>query len=507
MSDQAATIAFLSTPAAYGAGVRQVERIDTHGAVVFLAGARAYKLKRAVKFSYMDFSTLELRHAACAAELRLNRRTAPTLYEEVLAVTQSPAGLALGGDGDPVDYVVAMRRFDQDMLFDRLAEAGRLTADMMAELADAIARFHGAAEIRHDFGGGDAMRWVVDINAAGFAAAGAMLEAGAVARLNEACRTALAANAALLDARARDGRLRHCHGDLHLRNICLIEGRPTPFDAVEFNDRIAVIDTLYDFAFLIMDLEHRGMRALANVAFNRYLDAAGDYGGLAAWRLMLACRAGVRAQTGCAAARVQPDESRRAREIAAAQSYLDAAQSMLAPPAPRLIAVAGLSGTGKSTLAKALAPQLDDIPGAVVLRTDVIRKRLAGVAPHERLPDTAYTRAASARVYDAMMQTAEAVARSGHTVITDAVFLQPGERAGIEAAARRAGARFTGLWLDLPVAERERRVTARRADASDATAAVVRLQDRLDPGTVAWPRLDAGRPLETLVADARSQLI
>lgn len=490
-------IAFLTDPRTHGGA--EVARIDTHGAIVVLAGDRAYKLKRAVRFPYMDFSTLALRRRAAEAELALNRRTAPTLYLAVEPVTRTPSGaLAMGGVGPAVDWLVVMRRFDQEALFDRLAAKGALDARLMRELADAVLRFHAAAEPRPDHGGAAGIARVVAGNDQALREAGrAVFPQDKVAALKRASEAMLARKAALLEARRERGLVRHCHGDLHLGNICLFEGRPTLFDAIEFNEEIACVDVLYDFAFLLMDLDHRALRRLANLGFNRYLsDGArdgelGDLGGLAALPLFLACRAGVRAQVSAAAATAQPDQRAARRLVEAARSYLDLALAYLAPPQPRLVAIGGLSGAGKSTLAQALAPDLGAAPGALVLRSDVIRKHLAGRDELSRLGPASYTPEASARVFETIRERARVALAAGQAVIADAVYGRMQERAMIESVARELGVRFDGLWLEAPAAVLKARVAARSGDASDATREVVRQQLGSPLGQIGWARLDA----------------
>ena len=281
---------------------------------MFLVGERAYKLKRAVKFDYLDFSTPERRRHMCEAEVRLNRRTAPALYRGVLPITRrADGGLARGGAGAPVDWLVEMNRFDQRGLFDRLAVAGGLQLELMAPLATAIAGFHGSAESRRDHGGKAGMAWVIEGNAAGFAEFGrTCLDPAAVSRViddswHEAERTRR-------DSRAppRRGFVRQCHGDLHLRNIVLLDGRPTLFDGVEFNDEISCTDVLYDLAFLLMDLWRRRLPRHANAVLNGYLTHAGEWDSLSLLPLFLSCRAAVRAKTSATAA-AQATEARRAR--------------------------------------------------------------------------------------------------------------------------------------------------------------------------------------------------
>jgi aminoglycoside phosphotransferase family enzyme/predicted kinase len=489
--DQAAVIELLAAPSTHG-GVA-VERIDTHTAIVFLAGDRALKLKRAVRYDYLDFSTPERRKACCDAEVHINRRTAPALYRGVVAVTRQPDGsLALGGSGVPVDWVVDMARFDQEGLFDRLAARGRLDLDLMRPLATTIARFHAAAERRPGYGGRSGMAWVIDGNASGFDEYGAgILDGAACARLTAESRAALDRLGRLLDGRRAAGLVRQCHGDLHLRNIVLLDGHPTLFDAIEFNDEIACIDMMYDVAFLLMDLWRRGLRRHANAVWNGYLFETNDVEGVSLLPLFLSCRAAVRAKTSATSARLQGDAARRAELQELAREYLRTAASALCPPAPCLIAVGGLSSSGKSTLALALAPSVGAVPGAVVFRSDEVRKQVCGVPPLARLGPEGYTPEVSRRVYASLANRAGAIVRAGHSAIVDAVFARPSDRAGLAKVASDAAVPFIGLWLDAPAAVLIDRSRRRERDASDADAAVIRGQLAQDIGPMRWHRIDA----------------
>jgi aminoglycoside phosphotransferase family enzyme/predicted kinase len=489
---QTDVIAFLSRKGAFGADV-EAERIDTHISIVWLAGARAYKLKRAVQYDYVDFSSLERRRAACEAEVALNRRTAPALYRGVIAVTREDDGsLALAGHGAPVEWLVEMTRFDQQTLFDRLADRRQLERDLMPGLAAAIAMLHAGAERIPGRSGLADMAWVIDGNALGFSEQGApVLDQSTCVRLNAAARRSLAQNAARLDRRGRDGFIRRCHGDLHLRNICLIDGVPTIFDGVEFNDNIACIDVFYDLAFLLMDLWRRGLRDHANVVFNEYVDRTGDVDALELLPLFLSCRAAVRAKTSVSGSRVQPDPGQRRTLEEAARDYLALAEAFLRPPGPQLIAVGGFSGTGKSTLARALAPEAGPAPGALLLRSDVIRKGLLGVPSLTRLGPDGYAPDVSRQVYDAIATGARVALRARHTVIADAVYADPRERAAIAKVAGEVGVPFVGLWLEAAPQLLVTRLNARRDDASDATTAVLQQQLTTGAGEVEWSRLDA----------------
>lgn len=496
--------AFLADPASHGGAA--VERVETHAAVVFLAGERAYKLKRAVRYPYLDYSTVERRHAACVEELRLNRRTAPSLYLGLDSVVRRADGtLAFGGEdaagGAALDWLVVMRRFPQDALLDRVAERGGLDEALVRDLADAVTAFHQAAAPLPDGGGAMAMREVVEGNIAEMRANPSLFPPERVERLAGASSAALERMAPLLEERRRGGFVRHCHGDLHLRNIVNLDGRPVLFDGIEFDERLAVIDVAYDLAFLLMDLERRGLRSFGNAVLNRGLDVTEDYGALALLPLFLSARAAIRAKVAASTAALRPDENAARTSEREATAYLDHALAMLEPPPPRLVAIGGLSGSGKTRLARALAPSLGASPGAVVLRSDALRKRLGGVAETERLPAEAYTPAMTERVYAGLLERAGIVLTAGHAVVLDAVHARPDERAAVARLAAEAGVRFDGIWLDTPLDTRIARIAARRGDASDATAEVAERQDVYDLGPLEWLRTNAGRDAgETLAA-------
>jgi uncharacterized protein len=490
--DQQAIIAFLSDPSSYD-GVDRVETLETHISLVFLAGERVYKLKRAVKFPYLDFSTVHRRREFCKAELSLNQRTAPQLYLETRAIVRGPDGrLAWGDQGEIVDWVVVIRRFDQNQRLDVIAKTDGLEPGFLYRLAANIAAFHEAAEHRPEHGGVAAFSAIVDENDECLQASQAVaFSSERVRELHDASRDWLYRLGELLDRRRAAGKVRRCHGDLHLRNICVVDGEPVLFDCIEFSEAFASIDVLYDLAFLLMDFEHQGNRASANLVLNRYLDLTAEDDGLAAMPLFLSLRAAIRAHV-TASAGGSADE---------AQTYLDQACAALRPPTARLIAIGGLSGSGKSTIAAALAPELGARPGARVLRSDVIRKRLFGAEPEARLPEDAYEPEVTTRVYECLCGQAKVALQAGYCTIIDAVSLRPEERHSFAALAAKAGVPFTGIWLDAPADALTARVTARRNDASDATSEIVARQLGVDPGTIDWHRLEArGMVVETLNA-------
>jgi aminoglycoside phosphotransferase family enzyme/predicted kinase len=497
---QEPVFALLADPATHGGAA--VKRVDTHAGVVFLAGERALKLKRAVKFPFLDYSTLDKRKAACEAEIAVNRPNAPELYRGVVAITREPNGrLAIGGKGEPVEWAVEMRRFDETQTLDHLADAGRI--DMA--LADAIGRAIAAAHARTP--SAPAEPWIaalisyIDEHARTFAALPAVFDTGANEQLASASRAAHARLMPLLAERGHRGLIRRIHGDLHLGNIALIDGRPVLFDAIEFSDIIASGDLLYDLAFVLMDLTERGLGAAANTVLNRYLADTRrdeDLDALAAMPFYLSMRASIRARV-TAAKLEQTSEAERPAIAQRARGYFDWALRFIAPPAPALVAVGGLSGTGKSALARALAAAIAPAPGAVLLRSDVARKALFGKAETELLPAAAYTPITTLRVYCTIVDQARRAVAAGHSAIVDAVFAAPSERKGIEASAAALGVPFHGLFLVADLDTRLARVGGRRGDASDADATIARAQESYELGTLGWTRIDAsGTPQDTL---------
>ena len=491
VEDQSEVIAFLA------AGLAPARRIDTHGAVVFLSGDRAYKLKRAVKFPYMDFSTVGRRAAMCAAEIDINRQLAPEIYLGVAPIRRDRnGGLVLGEPDeactDAVDWLVVMRRFDEEGMLDRMAARGALTPELMTALGARIARFHdGLPAIKTGFGGADDYRHSVAADVRQMREAGDRLDPSTSEALAEAMPRALEPFVELVARRQAAGAVRRCHGDLHLRNIVLLGGQPVPFDAIEFSDKIANIDVLYDLAFALMDLSRPGLDAPANRLLNEWLwriadlPAAAHDEALALLPLFLSRRASIRAYVDSAITAVSGGDN------APARAYQQAALRFLQPAPPRLLAVGGLSGSGKTTLALKLAPEIGRTPGAVVVRSDVERKRLAGIGLEERMPPGSYSPEASARVYAVLLARAERVLRAGHCVVLDAVFAREDERRAAEALATKIGVPFEGIWLDVPKDVAQARVAARRGDASDATPDVVERQFGYDLGSITWKRRGA----------------
>jgi aminoglycoside phosphotransferase family enzyme/predicted kinase len=467
------------------------EVIETHAALVFLNGDRAFKMKKRVSLGYLNFTSLDVRRETLARELVLNKRTAPGIYLQTLPVVAEGGAFRLGGAGEAVEWLLEMRRFPDAALLSHLQETNALTEPMIERLARHAARFHDEVPVVAGADWPVAVGRVLSENAADLRSLGGAFDAGFL-QDELALRNALHVSAhERLSKQSSD--VRHCHGDMHLGNVFLDGEEPTLFDCIEFDDFYAVIPPLYDLSFLLMDLLVRGESRYANRALNAWVnERAVDLwpevvASLPLLPLYLAMRAEIRAKV----------EARRPGGAETSLRYLRHAAEFAVKARPRLVAIGGFSGTGKSTLAKALALRMSGACGALHLRTDEIRKRLAGVRMTETLPSSAYTAEASDLVYDTMIDLARMALAAGFPVIVDAVFSKPDERGAVERVARELGVPFDGLWLEAPADVLKDRLHGRKDDASDADLRVLQAQLVYDIGSMTWSGIDvAGTPVD-----------
>jgi uncharacterized protein len=506
VASQEEVFRFLADPKTHGLS-EPVGRIDTAAAVVFLAGPNAYKVKRAVKFPFMDLSTLDRRRSACETEIEVNRASAPGVYLAATPITRSRKIFAIGGKGEIVEWVVHMRRFDENFTLDRVAARGGLSNETIDKLTVAIRRSHARAPLRDAARCASAIETYIEQNAAAFAERPDLFDPAAARKLTVEARLAFAIARPVLLKRGESGFTRRCHGDLHLGNIVLIDGEPTLFDAIEFSDGVASGDVLYDLAFLLMDLEERGLRPAANRLFNHFLapEPPEAMAGLAALPLFLSVRAAIRAKVKAAGAD-QLEGARRDEARALARGYFDCAAEFLRYVPPRLIAVGGLSGVGKSALAGALAPRFGRAPGALWLRSDLERKAMFASEETARLPVSAYAGEVTGDVYRRLIDKARIALRAGQAAVLDATFATASQRQAAAAMAAEVGVAFAGLFLDAPLATRLKRIASRTADASDADAGVASRQTAEPIGERGWVELAAAGSLDETTSLALARL-
>lgn len=503
-----AILQFLLNPKSYPhkvvlePGAASPRHIETHISDVFLTGDFAYKIKRPLKYDFLDFSTLEQRRIACERELALNRRFAPAIYLEVVAITRDGDRLQIGGTGEVVEYAVKMKQFDNRQLFSELLKSNQLQPEQIVGLTKEVVRFHRQAELRPGAWGFEVVKRLVTENIDAIAEFGQ--EQGSKEKavlLRALCDLALERHYELISERSQT-KVRALHGDLHLRNVVMIDGQPTMFDGIEFNDEYSNIDPWADIGFLIMDLNSAGRRDLATYALNSYLDQTDDYAGLELLPLYMSYRAAVRAKVAGLRARSSGESAAVNPEFL---RYRELALKLIDPANCHVICVGGFSGTGKSTLAAGLAPVL----GAIHLRTDVVRRHVFGLAEGQSAPKEIYSDQNINLVYDEVLKRARHAAAAGFPVVIDAVFGDRQQREDAEGIVKafekdRQKIAFTGIWCEVPrevAIERIRKRSATRQDPSEATEAVLDLQLARGAGEMAWRRLDSSAEPSKVLKD------
>jgi uncharacterized protein len=484
--DTSALVANLSQPGSFPHPVERIGRLETHISWIILTGSYAYKIKKPVDLGFLDFSTLEARRRYCEEELRLNRRYAPSLYLEVVPIGGAPEAPRIGAT-PAIEYAVRMREFPQDALASRRLARGELTAGHLTGFAERLASLHAAAEAAPagaSYGTPETIgRFALD----NFRVIGESLHDEDRETLNRLATWTTRELERCYDTmlkRRAEGRVRECHGDLHLGNVVLQEGALVPFDCIEFSAELRWIDVMSEVAFLMMDLLDRGAPPLAWAFINAYLEATGDYAGLEVLRFYLVYRAMVRAKVhllrALQAGSTASGEATRLQR--AFREYLRLAEDCSRPAAPALLIMHGYSGCGKSTVALTLACEL----GAIRVRSDVERKRLAGLSPLQRsgsgLHTGLYREAATAATYERLAELADIILRAGLIGIVDAAFLTARQRSTVSAPARAAGAATAIVRVNAPLSLLKERIAARAgagADPSEATLEVLSRQQAL----------------------------
>jgi len=459
-------------PETYPHPVESVEMIQTHISWVFLTGDYAYKLKKPLNLGFLDFSTLAKRKYYCEQELTLNRRLTANIYLDVVALTQKGENIELNGSGEVLDYALKMRQFDQSGLLDQRLSEHQFDPAWMDVLAGDTAAFHAGQQSSVQFGDpqmlADHIQTNLDIGAEHI---GDALDAKTMCELESFARDTLEHQRENLIQRQSDGFIRPCHGDLHLKNITLIDNRPCIFDCIEFSDEFRIIDSMNDVAFLVMDCDAHGRSDLGFRFISRYLEYSGDYDGLALLSLYLFYRATVRGKVSTLLALELADESGRQQYFDEARRYFDLAASYSRSSPAELFAIGGLSGSGKSHLALLGC----GVERAIVIRSDATRKRVSRDYPDLDL----YSREMHIHTYKTMCEDARKTLEAGLSVILDATFLHPGSRQQVNELAQSCGVQLHFFWLDVERALLEQRIKQRQAaanDISDADLEVLALQ-------------------------------
>ena len=473
----------LLAPQRYPHAVKGVRVVETHISWVLLAGRYAYKIKKAVDLGFLDFTRLKARHHYCAEEQRLNRRLAPGLYLDVVAITGTPKNPQLDGSGNAIEYAVKMRRFPANALMDKQLARERITPQHIDRLAAILARFHAGLPAASDPAYGSA----VSIHAAAlqnFEQLQALLhdtdELQILAAARQASENEYSACAEIFERRRVQGHVRECHGDLHLGNIALLRGEPVPFDGIEFDPGLRWIDVINEVAFLYMDLLHHQQPALAARFLNAWLEQTGDYAGMSVLHFYCAYRAMVRAKVDAIRA-AQPGLKKRARKngMIACRDHLVLAARCLARQQPALIITHGLPGSGKTSFAQAALENLQ----AVRIRSDVERKRLFGLAAHENSRSAVdggiYSMQATVQTYARLLELAQQLLAAGYPVIVDAAFLRHEERRQFRELAGRMNAPFAIASLQAANDTLRTRIMQRQAQDGDASEAGLEVLEKL----------------------------
>ena len=515
IDDQSAVIAALSEQNAYG--FKPSHKIivkETNISDVFLTGEKAYKLKRGVKYPYVDYSTPEKRQAACRRELDICERFAPGLCFGVEEVVSDKKGRIFlrsacsDKNAEVVDYVLVMREFEENMLFENMVDRGDLDRFEMMDTAEKIFDLHKKSEIITSRNPVDIIRGrIYENNAMIRCFVPDIFDEEDVDALEKEQLEALEKNKELLLQRQAEGKIRWCHGDLTLRNLAMWNGQVVPFNPIEFYDDLTQIDTMYDFAFLLVEMESKGQRRLASILFNHYMALSEDWDGVPVLPLFLSCRAAVNAYVFAQRSSEIKDKHESMLMANRAYEQLVISKRFLERHKPVLVACGGLSGSGKSRIARESAPFIGNPPGAVIVRDDVLRKNLLKTGLEENLNTAEYTPETEEQVFKAVCEKCRYLLASGQSVVADALFHKPEQRRAVETLAREMNVEFKGIWVDAPLEVRIERVTQRKRNPSDVrTAEELKKQLDIDVGPVTWDKIDTSGDRMTTLTRVRTLL-
>ena len=470
---QTTLVASLRKAEAYPHPVSPIEVFETHISWVIATGTFAYKIKKAVKLDFLDFSTLERRRHYCEEELRLNRRWAPDLYLDILPIGGSYDHPLVGGDGSVIEYALKMIQFPQSAQLDNQLNAGRLREKDLFALAETIADHHADAVIIEFANDNESVRKVRAPMLDNFAPLKQAIDMDLLYRVQQWTVDRLRDLKPTLIQRRKDGFVRECHGDLHLRNLVRLSSGIVPFDCVEFSAELRNIDVISDIAFLVMDLVAQARQDLAYAFLNRYLECTGDYPGMDVFGLYFVYHSMIRAKVAAIRSTERDAPEDRQQDIEDLKHNLAVAARWIEAPEPRLIAMHGYSGSGKTWLSSQLMSQLP----AIRVRSDIERKRVLGLEETEGSgsePGSGiYTETARAGIYESLIETAERLLDAGFDVIVDASFLRQADRQLVFELAERQGAACAFVDTSADRDELRRRLEERGSGGEDASEADV----------------------------------
>jgi len=479
-------IANMLKPEVFDHPVTNMELIETHISWVILTGDFVYKIKKPVDFGFLNFSTLEKRHTFCEQELVLNRRLAPAIYVDVVAITGSPENPCISGDGETFEYAVKMTQFPQSAQLDNMLIAGELKLEHMDAIAHMVADFHQTVEVADDsmeYGNKETIYQPIEEN---FAQINEYLDtepyADTLSALSQWSSSEFIKLKPVFTQRKTDGFVRECHGDMHLRNMVWLNTGPSAFDCIEFNPQLRWIDVISEVAFLVMDLQDRQQYQLASRFLNTYLEVTGDYAGLSVLPYYLCYRALVRAKVNVLRLEQKniPEEERE-QILTEFKSYLELATTYTQQPAAKLIIMRGLSASGKSTVSQ----QLLEILGAIRIRSDVERKRLFDIDSNnssstdntaDKINKGIYSAQASLQTYTKLAELASGIISAGYSVIIDAAFLEYERRKPFQLLAESLAVSYIIIEITAAVDILRKRIKERKHDVSDADLNVLEHQ-------------------------------
>ncbi|HHP7231760.1 MAG TPA: AAA family ATPase [Xenococcaceae cyanobacterium] len=455
----------------------KIELIQTHVSYVLLTGDYAYKLKKPVNFGFLDYGTLEKRKYFLEAEISLNNAIAPELYLAVLPITQEGEKFVLNGSGEPVAYTLKMRQFPQENLLINLFEAGKLSIEQIEELGKIVAQFHAKAETSEyisSFGKVAQIRQAFDENYAQTQSYVGKVQTEKQLKETQAYTDRFfAEREALFNRRISNNKIKQCHGDLHLKNICLWQGKIQLFDRIEFNEPFRFVDVMYDVAFVMMDLEARGKQDFANAFLNTYLEQTGDWEGLPLLPLYLSRQAYVRAKvTSFLLDDPGVPEVVKQEASQTATEYYQQAWEYTQLKSGKLILMSGLSGSGKTTVAKTIARNIS----AIHIRSDAVRKHLAGIPLEATGSDGIYTPEMNQKTYDRLLELGIMLAEEGFPVILDAKYDRLTYRQQVIDPIKSQNIPLQIIHCTAPMAVLRDRLEQRSGDISDATADLLTTQ-------------------------------